>query len=82
MRDVATGAVGVFLPGDEHDSIYTTGTLYATVTLSLERLETEAARKGVVLDARTLGGTGFHPRGLPPARIARLRDWTEAVHGR
>ena len=80
LRDVETGSIGVFLPGDEHDSVYTAGTLYATVTLTLERPEAEAARVGVVLDPRTLGGTGFHARRLPPEGIERLRDRMEAVH--
>lgn len=80
MREVETGDIGVFLPGDEHDSVYTAGTLYATVTLTLERLEAEAARVGVVLDPGTLGGTGFHARRLRPARMALLRDRMYAVH--
>ena len=45
-----------------------------------EKLEAEAARVGVVLDPRTLGGTGFHARRLPPEGIERLRDRMEAVH--
>ena len=80
MQEVVTGTIGVFRPGDEHDSVYTAGTLYATVALPLERLEAEAARLGVVLDPNTLGGTGFHARRLPLARIDRLRARMEAVH--
>ena len=38
-----TGSVGVFHGGDEHDAFYTPGSLYATATISLERLEQIAA---------------------------------------
>jgi hypothetical protein len=39
LNEVTTGAVGVFLPGDEHDALYPPGSMYAVVTLAAERLE-------------------------------------------
>tara|TARA_R110002124_G_scaffold282384_1_gene457468 strand:+ start:628 stop:1122 length:495 start_codon:yes stop_codon:yes gene_type:complete len=62
LSEVGTGNVGIYLPGDEHDSIYAPGALYATVTLTTDRLEQEAAQLDLALDERTLGGTGVHPR--------------------
>ncbi|MDR4494001.1 MAG: helix-turn-helix domain-containing protein [Nitrospirales bacterium] len=80
MNDVATGDVGVFHPGDEHDSRYTPGTLYATLSIDGDRLEEEAAREGLVLDRKALGGTGVHPRRLPKGMIAQLRRQFEGIH--
>jgi AraC-like DNA-binding protein len=81
LNEVTTGNVGVFLPGDEHDSLYTTGSLYACVTLSAERLEEVAAQYDLVLDAKTLGGTGIDAnRRFPNTDIARLRMRFERIH--
>ena len=80
MNDVETGNVGVFLPGDEHDSMYTEGSLYSTVTLSAERLEEEAAARGLVLDRKTLGGTGVHARNVSQGSIARLERMFRRMH--
>lgn len=62
LNEIDTGAVGVFMPGDEHDALYNPGTLYATVTLDAERLESTAAHRGLVLDVRMLGGSGIDRR--------------------
>lgn len=80
MRDVYTGSVGVFHPGDEHDSRYTPGTLYATLTIDANRLEEEAAREDLVLNRTALGGTGFHSRLLPDDVIGWLRRCLADVH--
>jgi AraC-like DNA-binding protein len=81
LSEVGTGNVGVYLPGDEHDSIYAPGSLYATVTLTADRLEAEAAQLDLALDERTLGGTGVHPRKVAPAIPTRLREQFRCVHG-
>jgi len=62
MNEVHTGSIGLFHPGDEHDSRYTSGTLYATLSIDIDQLEAEAAQQNLTLDRKTLGGTGFHPR--------------------
>lgn len=80
MNEVATGDVGVFHPGDEHDSRYTPGTLYATLTIDADRLEEEAAREELVLDRKALGGTGFHPRHLREDIVAQLQRQFTCIH--
>ncbi len=82
LTEVEGGDVGVYLPGDEHDSIYAPGSLYATVTLSAERLEKEAAQLDLVLDGRTLGGTGVHARKVTPSLPAVLRRHFCDIHRR
>ena len=80
LNEVETGDVGVFHPGDEHDSLYARDSLYAAVTLSTERLEDAAAREDLVLDRKCLGGTGFHPRHVSAPVNSLLRQRFERVH--
>jgi len=81
MNEVTTGEVGVFHAGDEHDCRYTPGALYAALTLDADRLEEEAAGAELVLDRKTLGGTGLHARHLHPRAVAWLREGFERIHG-
>jgi AraC-like DNA-binding protein len=80
LNEVETGNVGVFFPGDEHDSIYTPGSLYATVTLTAEKLEEEAAKNDLVLNGPVLGGSGIHTRNLPTEVLAHLRRSFQDIH--
>lgn len=80
LNEVEDGNVGIFLPGDEHDSIYAPGSLYATVTLTAQRLEEEAAALDLVLDRKTLGGTGVHARKLSPAIADLLQVQLRSIH--
>ena len=81
LNEVTTGVTGVFLPGDEHDALYLPGSLYAVVTLTAERLEEVAARHDLVLDLKTLGGTGIDAKKKFSARdLSRLRTQFEQVH--
>ncbi len=80
LEETASGAVGVFHAGDEHDAFYTPGSLYATATLSLDRLEQLAAGDELVLDRPVLGGTGLHARPLANAALRRIRQAFELLH--
>lgn len=80
LNEIETGSVGVFLPGDEHDALYTPGSLYAAVTLSAEKLEQEAAEENLVLDRHSLGGSGIHARCMAPEILAGLQRAFECVH--
>lgn len=80
LEEVGTGQVGVFHGGDEHDAFYTPGSLYATATLSAERLEQMAADEELVLDRPVLGGTGIHAHLLAPAAVRNLRHAFELIH--
>lgn len=80
LTEVETGAVGIFDASDEHDSLYTPGSLYAAVTLSSERLEAEAAKRGVVLDRKVLGGTRIHSRRLAKGIQQQLAREFDLVH--
>jgi AraC-like DNA-binding protein len=71
----------VFLPGDEHDALYPPDSMYAVVTLSAGRLEEAAAQHDLVLDAKTLGGTGVDAKKrFSPSDLSRLQMRFERIH--
>ncbi|MHA7777657.1 helix-turn-helix transcriptional regulator [Roseibium sp. M-1] len=70
--ELGTGNIGLFLPGDEHNSIYASGSLYATLSLSQERLEALLEARGIVLNDVFAQGTGFHEQLLDRLPITRL----------
>lgn len=80
LAEVPDRAVGVFHGGDEHDALYPPGALYATVTLAEEALEAEAARRDLVLDVGTLGGSRVHARPMRADVVAALRERLRRVH--
>jgi AraC-like DNA-binding protein len=80
LGEVETGNVGVYLAGDEHDSIYMPGSLYVTATLSADTLEELAAERDLVLDARVLGGTGIHPRKIAVEQTSALEGTFGRIH--
>jgi AraC-like DNA-binding protein len=82
LNEVPSRAIGVFLPGDVHEAHYTPGTLYATVTLSFDRLEEIAAGDGLLLSAKHLGGTGISQRPMDASAAARLERGFLRVHER
>jgi AraC-like DNA-binding protein len=80
LSEVETGAIGVFRAGDEHDALYGPGSLYAAATLTHDRLEEIAARIGLVLDARTLGGTRIEDRRFATRELAGLQARFRQAH--
>lgn len=80
MNEVHTGSIGVFHPGDEHDSRYTSGCLYATLSIDRDQLESEAAKQDLVLDRTMLGGTGVHPHDFDDRVRAELRREFARIH--
>ncbi|QEP30388.1 helix-turn-helix transcriptional regulator [Pukyongiella litopenaei] len=86
QREISKGCVGIFHPGDEHDSLYTPGSFYVTASLDLETLTGMASRLELVVDRSTLGGTGFHDRLIAArwidgiaARMHRVHDGSVSV---
>jgi AraC-like DNA-binding protein len=81
LNEVESGAVGVFLPGHEHDALYPPGSMYAVVTLPAERLEEIAAKSDLVLDEKTLGGTGIDAKKkFAEPDLFRLRTKFDRIH--
>jgi AraC-like DNA-binding protein len=80
LNELASGSIGVFHPGDIHDSLYAPGSIYAAATLSIEHLEELAARVDLVLDKRALGGTGISTKKVSGAGLARLENQFRLIH--
>ncbi|WP_160012146.1 helix-turn-helix domain-containing protein [Rhizobium sp. 18055] len=80
LTEVKTGDVGVFHGGDEHDALYTPGSLYVAATISADQLEDEAAKDDLVLDRAALGGTGIHHRSMSSGVVATLAAEFARIH--
>jgi AraC-like DNA-binding protein len=80
LSEVETGTIGVFAAGDEHDALYGPGSLYATATLTTDRLEEMAAEAGFDLDARTIGGTRIEGRRFAATELASLETRFRQAH--
>ncbi|MDV2983838.1 UNVERIFIED_CONTAM: AraC family transcriptional regulator [Methylobacteriaceae bacterium AG10] len=80
LTEAETGGVGIFRAADVHNSLYAPGSLYAAVTLTSDHLESEAAKLELVLDRKTLGGSGVHARRLPSNVVERLARKFDLIH--
>lgn len=80
LNEVDTGNMGVFLPRDDHDAHYAPGSIYATVSLTADRLEEEASKDEMVLDRRVLGGSGVHVRKLDSDILASFQASFGRMH--
>lgn len=80
LNPIVDGSVGIWRPGDEHDALYRSGSTYAAVTLTMDELEAEAERFGMILTNRSLGGTRVCRRPILPGRLPRLRESFENLH--
>jgi AraC-like DNA-binding protein len=72
MREVRTGTVGIFLPGEEHQGIHAAGSSYVAVALSREGLEGLAAELDLILEPALFRSSGLHPVRLAEPRVAEL----------
>ncbi len=59
FTEVKTGDVAIYHGGDEHDSLYAPGSMYAVATISPISSSKKPERNGMVLDRAALGGSGF-----------------------
>ncbi len=80
LNPIVDGSVGIWRPGDEHDALYRSGSMYAAVTLTMEDLEAEAERCGVILNSQLLGGTRVRRRPLQSAHVSVLRACFSDLH--
>lgn len=81
MREIDSGVVTMFRPGDEHEAFHDVNALYAVVTLSEEVLEREAVRHGLSLSPNVFRRTGIHPQLLAPTHLASISACLARVHG-
>ncbi|PZQ46246.1 MAG: ethanolamine operon regulator [Rhodovulum sulfidophilum] len=79
-REVTSGNLGLFLPGDEHHSLYMPDSLYVSATMDPGRLEAEAAWEDRVLDHPRVSGSGVHPRMAPAGITAAIAHTFDLLH--
>lgn len=80
LGEVGPGSIGIFLPGEPHQGLFTAGSTYACATLSAERLEAIAADLELVLDRKQLGGSGIVAQMLPRHALGALQRQFARVH--
>ena len=80
MREIDSGVVTMFRPGDEHEAFHDVNALYAVVTLAEETLEREAERHGLILSPNAFRRTGIHPHLLSPPYLTAISDHLARLH--
>jgi AraC-like DNA-binding protein len=72
MRKVREGAIGIVLPGDSFDTLYTSGALYITASFDLERLERMINQK--------IMRSAVHPLSLNRRQFDELKTAVFQIH--
>ena len=80
LREIDSGIVTMFRPGDEHEAFHDVDSLYAVVTLREETLESEAERHGLSLSPNAFRRTGIHPQPLARTHLAAISAHLARVH--
>ncbi|MGV0741462.1 helix-turn-helix domain-containing protein [Mycolicibacterium sp. XJ870] len=80
LRDIDSGIVTVFRPGDEHEAFHDVNSLYAVVSLSEETLESEVGRHGLSLPHNAFRHTGIHPQPLARAHLDTISAFLARLH--
>lgn len=80
LREIDSGVVTVFRPGDEQEAFHDVNSLYAVVSLSEEMLEREAERHGMRLSLKTFRHTAIHPQPLARAHLTAISSFLTRLH--
>lgn len=80
LREIDSGVVTVFRPGDEQEAFHDVNSLYAVVSLSAETLEREAQRYGMRLSPSTFRHTGIHPQPMARAHLTTITSFLTRLH--
>lgn len=80
LREIDSGVVTLFRPGDEHEAFHDVNALYAVVTVSEETLESEAGRHGLSLSPNVFRRTGIHPQLLVPTHLTSISACLARLH--
>ncbi|MFV8053489.1 helix-turn-helix domain-containing protein [Mycobacterium sp. 48b] len=80
LREIDSGVVTVFRPGDEQEAFHDVNSLYAVVSLSEETLEREAHRHGMRLSLNTFRRTAIHPEPMARAHLTTISSFLTRLH--
>jgi AraC-like DNA-binding protein len=81
LREIDSGVITMFRPGDEHEAFHDVNSLYAVVTLHEETLELQAERHGVRLSPNAYRRTSIHPQPLAHKHLEAISAYLTRVHG-
>ncbi|CDP84638.1 AraC family transcriptional regulator [Mycolicibacterium farcinogenes] len=82
LREIDSGVVTVFRPGDAQEAFHDVNSLYAVVTLGEETLEREAERHGLRLSPNAFRRTGIHPQPLALTHLSAISAYLAGVSRR
>ncbi|MHC9291619.1 helix-turn-helix domain-containing protein [Mycobacterium sp. LTG2003] len=80
LREIDSGVVTMFRPGDEQEAFHDVNSLYAVVTLPEQTLHSEAERFGIDLSLSTFRRTGIHPAPLARAHLTTISSFLARLH--
>lgn len=80
LREIDSGVVTMFRPGDEHEAFHDVNSLYAVATLGEETLEREAERHRLSFSPNAFRRTGIHPRPLGQANLSAISAHLAQMH--
>ncbi|MBP2453778.1 helix-turn-helix transcriptional regulator [Mycolicibacterium lutetiense] len=80
LREIDSGVITVFRPGDEHEAFHDVDSLYAVVTLHEETLELQAERHGLTLSPNAYRRTSIHPQPLARTHLEAISRYLTRVH--
>ncbi|MGV0813188.1 helix-turn-helix transcriptional regulator [Mycolicibacterium boenickei] len=80
LREIDSGVVTIFRPGDVQEAFHDVNSLYAVVTLREGALEREAERHALSLSPNAFRRTGIHPRPLAQPNLSAISAHLAHVH--
>lgn len=80
LREIDSGVVTIFRPGDEQEAFHDVNSLYAVVSLSEELLEREAEHHGIRLSPSSFRHTGIHPQPMARAHLTTISSFLTHLH--
>lgn len=80
LREINSGVVTIFRPGDEQEAFHDVNSLYAVINLHEETLEREAERHGLSLSPNAFRRTGIHPHPLAQPSLTAISTHLTRVH--
>lgn len=80
LKEIDSGVVTVFRPGDVQEAFHDVNSLYAVVTMREETLGHEAERHGINLSPNSFRHTGIHPHPLAQAHLSAVSAHLAQAH--
>ncbi|MED5812499.1 helix-turn-helix domain-containing protein [Mycolicibacterium sp. 050232] len=80
LREIDSGVVTIFRPGDEQEAFHDVNSLYAVVSLSEETLDREAERYGIRPSLNAFRRTGINPQLMDRTHLTAISSFLAGLH--